>query len=1704
MKGRKLSWILVLFMLVNIIAGIQTVLPQEANAEVVDEAGMPGSEAGSPALVETTSAALEWKTSIFGNSTNTTDNTITVNPNGSITVASLNNKGKISSNADGIAYYYTQLDTGTPFQITADVFVDSIATGNSQISFGLMLRKTVGANGATAGHLSNFAAVGACNQNIQAFYRNNESNSPSVTAANLITTAATTGSAYTLKLINTEDNKCIVSCGANIAVINSADLFAGDKLNIGLFAARNAKVTFSNVNLITTASGIALTSPPARTEYFQGDNLDLSGMAVTATYSDGSTKLLGLNECAITGFNSNTVGAQNVTVYYAGRSATFAVNINALVLTGINLIYTPAKTTYYLNDPFDPLGMVVNANFSSGAVRALNPSEYAISGFDSTTPGKKTVTVASAADAEIHTSFDITVRPSVLQSLEITRQPSKTTYYLGETLNLSGLVVSAVYDDSRVMLQSGEYTSDSSGFNTATTGQKVVVFSHKGKTINLTLTVKAKELSGISVTTLPQTTFYAGDSFNYTGIAVSKVYDNGDMETLASGAYTIDSSAFAANSPGTYDIRIIPTDTGILPITYKVTVRESKPYQWNTVIFGQSSNLATNFVTPAIPGTVDGVTTITALTGGGKVTGAHDGISYYYTVLDAAKDNFVLSADIKVLAFAKDTPDNQEAFGIMARDAIGSYTTGTQPVFSSNVAAVGGYRGFTNAFMRTGVTNSAGNEGTVMSATNWTTQRPGPANTYPNAAYRLTLSKNNTGFTASLNGSTTTTSLFYVPDNFNSQDPDMYIGFYTARLATIEVSNVSFSVSDAATDAPRVLPPAVAITPGAIVTSLADVSKTSYVLKYLPNVNGMITIKQGETIIANDVTVTANQEFQQNTTVAAGGSTNFTITLTPDTSQFLTSYDKLVTNFTVTMKTYNTPDGSIYVSTAGTSSAAGTITDPVNLDTALKYVKDGQTIYMRGGTYDRNRAVIIAMDNDGTPSARKSLKAYNGETVILDFTSAGATISSTADLAGFLIGGNYWNIIGINVTNSNFTGLQVSGNNNIVERCTAYANKNTGIQISRFASNLTREYWPANNLILNCEAYDNRDPSDNNADGFAAKLTSGEGNVFRGCISHNNIDDGWDLYTKAETGPIGAVLIENCIAYNNGTMTDGSVGAGDKNGFKLGGEGIAVNHTIRNSIAFGNGANGFTSNSNPSGQAYNCTSFNNAGGNFVFTTVNTLTPQFVINNCISYRTAAGPNDSFPASALNAGNYFWNRTASVNGNGIALPNNYFVSLTPSLPYQRDTLGNIIWGNFLRHVSQDSSGDSDTPSTPSPTPTPSPSPTPSTTVGNGTPAATLPAPKVDSKGNATVTVTTQIIQGLIAKALADAGGVRTVGLIVPAVPGATAYSSILPASAFNATGLTQKVEVRTALGSVAIPGNMLSNAGLGTADVALSIAAVNKNTLSAEIQEKVGNRPVIELNVSSNGQNISYDNPDAPVTVSIPYKPTADELKDTEHIVVWYIDGTGAAIPVTDARYDAATGMVVFSTSHFSKYAVASVYKTFDDMTGFNWAKKSVEVLASKGIISGTSDKAFVPASNITRADFTVWLVKALHLTAKTDSNFSDVKPSDSFYKEVGTAKRLGIVNGTGNNTFKPGALISRQEMFVMTARALKLTQKLAAGGTGTDLDSFKDKALVSSYAVNDVASLVKGGLIQGSAGVINPRGNATRAEAASFLYRAYNK
>jgi hypothetical protein len=174
--------------------------------------------------------------------------------------------------------------------------------------------------------------------------------------------------------------------------------------------------------------------------------------------------------------------------------------------------------------------------------------------------------------------------------------------------------------------------------------------------------------------------------------------------------------------------------------------------------------------------------------------------------------------------------------------------------------------------------------------------------------------------------------------------------------------------------------------------------------------------------------------------------------------------------------------------------------------------------------------------------------------------------------------------------------------------------------------------------------------------------------------------------------------------------------------------------------------------------------------------------------------------------------------------------------------------------------------------------------------------------------------------------------------------------------------------------------------------------------------------------------------------------------------------------------------------------------FKDLTGYDWARDDIHRLAERGIIRGTGETTYSPGANITRADFTLLLVRAFGLTSESADNFADVKNEDYFAAALAAAKANGIVTGVGDNRFNPRDGISRQDLFVILERTLKKLGIELAPADASELSGYSDYGDIADYAKSAVATLVKNGIVFGTGDRINPRGRATRAEVAVLLGR----
>lgn len=315
--------------------------------------------------------------------------------------------------------------------------------------------------------------------------------------------------------------------------------------------------------------------------------------------------------------------------------------------------------------------------------------------------------------------------------------------------------------------------------------------------------------------------------------------------------------------------------------------------------------------------------------------------------------------------------------------------------------------------------------------------------------------------------------------------------------------------------------------------------------------------------------------------------------------------------------------------------------DSASLATALKNATAGTVINLAAGNYKMSAAT--SMSKSGTASNPITITCASGRATLDYDGTSGQAIK---------VSGNYMNFSNLTVKNGGDNGMYVTGGHINIENCIFQGNGDTGLQISSGGNNV---------LVKNCTSFDNLQAE--NADGFAAKLGVGENVVFDGCISYCNSDDGWDLYSKSgDQQNKYPITIRNCVAFNNGFLTDGTVEPkGDRNGFKLGGMGYSTKNVVENCIAFGNGACGFTDNNNPGlAQLKNCTGYMNAQTdvkkhNF---SVYRATEDLNMTNCLSYILNTDPNGGMDRFNGTSSDVAYNANATVINSVLGYANKYY--------------------------------------------------------------------------------------------------------------------------------------------------------------------------------------------------------------------------------------------------------------------------------------------------------------------------------------------------------------------------------------------------------------------------------------------------------------
>ncbi|GLX71504.1 S-layer homology domain-containing protein [Paenibacillus glycanilyticus] len=257
-------------------------------------------------------------------------------------------------------------------------------------------------------------------------------------------------------------------------------------------------------------------------------------------------------------------------------------------------------------------------------------------------------------------------------------------------------------------------------------------------------------------------------------------------------------------------------------------------------------------------------------------------------------------------------------------------------------------------------------------------------------------------------------------------------------------------------------------------------------------------------------------------------------------------------------------------------------------------------------------------------------------------------------------------------------------------------------------------------------------------------------------------------------------------------------------------------------------------------------------------------------------------------------------------------------------------------------------------------------------------------------------------------------------------------------------------------------------------------------------------VYEFNLSVDGTAVHSFSGYHPVKVEIPYSLQAGQQPSA--VIASYVGENGKLEPVKNSHYDETSGKLVFYPPHFSQYAITAAASSFTDLEKVKWAQEAIAGLAARQIVKGVEEGHFAPQNKVTRAEFISMLVRTFDLRQPNAvPSFTDVKLGAWYEQEVASAEKLGIVKGSGDGTFGPNRMITREEMAAMIWKAagvfgLKPAINSPAAG-------YIDETSISSYAKEAIHQLSGAGLLNGYGdGSFKPGGSATRAEAAVVIYR----
>ncbi|MHA6483422.1 family 16 glycosylhydrolase [Paenibacillus sp. strain BS8-2] len=299
-----------------------------------------------------------------------------------------------------------------------------------------------------------------------------------------------------------------------------------------------------------------------------------------------------------------------------------------------------------------------------------------------------------------------------------------------------------------------------------------------------------------------------------------------------------------------------------------------------------------------------------------------------------------------------------------------------------------------------------------------------------------------------------------------------------------------------------------------------------------------------------------------------------------------------------------------------------------------------------------------------------------------------------------------------------------------------------------------------------------------------------------------------------------------------------------------------------------------------------------------------------------------------------------------------------------------------------------------------------------------------------------------------------------------------------------------------GNVRLSVEWLMEQGHAEGQLEFSISGSSAEYKSADTVTTLSTEPKLDVTLSLGGvkpEDIRY----GAVTITMPATKSGF---NGEMAIFYAVNQDGGMEPIKHSWYDAASKEISFYPQRLGAFELGDASRNaYHDVANTGWAADSIYSLSGRGILQGTGQGKFDPDKALSRAEFAAMLAYSFDFVAlqAETSAFKDVSSGSWYYDAVTAATQMGLLHGFEDGSFRPDQAVTRQEMAVMAARALR--------AAGLQLQSeelpFSDSLLIASYAIDSISALYREGVLKGmDDGTFQPEHHATRAQAAVIVDR----